>query len=536
MTIKKKDRITSMYFITVMIGAVLILLSFLFYMKSMNSESKISSINPVSVEREADGKENFFFETEQIADGQVDIAFYTNHQFVKVYADGEMIYSLLQDGGILGHTTGSIWNFVQIPYGTKQLEVELTPAYKAVQWQDCTFYQGRDLDVFRYLFRKGLPSCLASILIIIMGVGMMLYWAVVHLKAPVGNGLLCLGGFSTLFGLWSANETDTVTLIFANRIGSYLMAYILLMTMGIPFALFVRDFLRIGDRKIIKAMCSVSIIEFFAVLLLQFANIRDMKETVFLTHGILCIALCYMVGCLIYKIIKHQIDRRVKISLLGMGLLVLATLTDIVGYYFRVGDADFFGRFVFLFFILMVGWEAAASAVATMEKGRKAKAYEELARTDTLTGLYNRNAYMEDTKKLKEYRNVMIVTFDLNNLKECNDHYGHRAGDRYLKEASAMIEKVFEQYGACYRIGGDEFCCVVKKAQKCSIEKCFDKLKEEENRYNSTEIKCPVHIACGYAVYDEQTDKNLEAVRDRSDQMMYQNKKELKRKMNVNVS
>lgn len=150
-----------------------------------------------------------------------------------------------------------------------------------------------------------------------------------------------------------------------------------------------------------------------------------MKETLWLTHMMLCIALFYMIGCLLYKAFRHQIDRHAKISTVGMILLSAATVTDIVLYYRHIGDADLFGRFVFLAFVLMLGYEAAFYAVDTIEKGRKAKVYEELAIHDVLTGLYNRNAYMEDMSQMKSARGKMFVSFDLNNLKECNDEHGH---------------------------------------------------------------------------------------------------------------
>lgn len=65
----------------------------------------------------------------------------------------------------------------------------------------------------------------------------------------------------------------------------------------------------------------------------------------------------------------------------------------------------------------------------------------------------------------------MVVTFDLNNLKNCNDNYGHRVGDAYIINAARIIENTFERYGKCYRIGGDEFCCIIPKGKSVDIER-----------------------------------------------------------------
>lgn len=78
---------------------------------------------------------------------------------------------------------------------------------------------------------------------------------------------------------------------------------------------------------------AINTCEMVFVLGLQFFGICDMKETLWLTHMMLCIALFYMIGCLLYKAFRHQIDRHAKISTVGMILLSAATVTDIVLYY-----------------------------------------------------------------------------------------------------------------------------------------------------------------------------------------------------------
>lgn len=43
---------------------------------------------------------------------------------------------------------------------------------------------------------------------------------------------------------------------------------------------------------------------------------------------------------------------------------------------------------------------------------------------------------MEDMSQMKSARGKMFVSFDLNNLKECNDEHGHVEGDTYLRNAA----------------------------------------------------------------------------------------------------
>lgn len=518
-----------------LVGLVLILLAFRANFAGTDFEG-MDGLRPDQIEQRADGSERFTFGTEAFDGEQKDIIFFSSHQFVEVYADGALIYSRTQTGGIWGRTTGSVWNFAQIPYGAKEIEVELTPAYPIVSHQNCTFYTGREAEAFYAIFSQSVIAFFVSNLIVVLGLGMILYWAIVHKRAEIGSSLLHLGVFSAIFGVWSANETSAMSLIVRDRIAASFMAYMLLMMMGIPFVLFVRDFLSIGDRKLWRVLCAADTLEIVTVLTLQFAGIADFRETLWMTHMLLCISLIYMIGCLIYKIARHQVDRRVKISTGGIVLLTVATLIDIVAYYHHIGDADLFGRFAFLAFVVMLGYEAAYYAVDTIEKGRKAKVYEELAIHDVLTGLYNRNAYMEDMLKIKNASGKMFISFDLNNLKECNDQHGHSAGDTYLKNAARILEKTFDHYGKVYRIGGDEFCCIVEHAAKCPVLFCIEQMRKEEQHYNSDKDHYPIHIACGYAQFDREKDAGFEATRNRSDMMMYEDKSKLKQKMHIKDS
>lgn len=87
-----------------------------------------------------------------------------------------------------------------------------------------------------------------------------------------------------------------------------------------------------------------------------------------------------------------------------------------------------------------------------------------LSYRDTLTGLDNRNRYMELLEAGKEnaLKQVGGIYMDLNGLKRCNDCFGHAAGDALICRAADALNDVFP--GEACRIGGDEFvviCCPV---------------------------------------------------------------------------
>ncbi|MBK6756948.1 MAG: EAL domain-containing protein [Moraxellaceae bacterium] len=90
---------------------------------------------------------------------------------------------------------------------------------------------------------------------------------------------------------------------------------------------------------------------------------------------------------------------------------------------------------------------------------------EQLAHYDSLTGLFNRHAFMDAfTARLNEAKqgaNKLGVLFiDLDNFKLINDTLGHSAGDELLRIVSRRLRSVLRNHDLIGRIGGDEFCLI----------------------------------------------------------------------------
>lgn len=73
---------------------------------------------------------------------------------------------------------------------------------------------------------------------------------------------------------------------------------------------------------------------------------------------------------------------------------------------------------------------------------KKQQAYlEKLSYRDMLTGLYNRNRYIERLEAYKQVQDQQIgaIYIDLNGLKKVNDEQGHRAGDELIVRAAGTL-------------------------------------------------------------------------------------------------
>jgi len=481
---------------------------------------------------EEDGKQYITIDNPAISGSseEADIVFFTSHYYVHVYADGELIYTVDRDLGRLGHTPGNTWNFVRIPFGTKLVEVELQKVYHSMGHEDFTFYIGDELQIYKNLYSRALFLQVVGFAIVLLGLLMIGYGFILNRRSQKNPSMLPLGIFSVVLGLWSCNETNTMVLLYPFRTASSTMAYLLLLLMPIPFLMFTLKFLDIKDKYVWKLICIANAIVFAVTITLQLLGIRDLKESVLGSHVALIITVIYVVVYLIRQYFFGERTRKLKTYIWSMLVIIVSMMVEISLYYTGSGtDVGTFGRFGFLGFVILLGVESAEETNRMLDEARRIEVYKEMATKDWLTGLGSRNAFAMKEEKLINLANVGVFVFDLNNLKQCNDRFGHAAGDRYLRLAAECIHEVFKPYGDCFRIGGDEFCCLVTDWSACPVDEMIQKMREEEKNVNTiSSLPVEIQIACGYAVYDGRLDINLKATRNRADEMMYRNKVEIK--------
>lgn len=205
-----------------------------------------------------------------------------------------------------------------------------------------------------------------------------------------------------------------------------------------------------------------------------------------------------------------------------------------------------FAIVVVLLLAAVLLWELRMLAANRLEEEKKAsRTFRDMANTDPMTGVQNRHAYYEteavinqrleetrhqqqeeDSPRQQEKNNpqkLAVVVCDINGLKYTNDTKGHAAGDRLIKDASAMICAYFPKESV-FRVGGDEFALLLEGEAYDTMEEALRAF----NRKIEANIKeDTVVIAAGYAVL-ESGDRRLHDVFDRADRMMYERKKQLK--------
>lgn len=78
--------------------------------------------------------------------------------------------------------------------------------------------------------------------------------------------------------------------------------------------------------------------------------------------------------------------------------------------------------------------------------------------TDQLTGLGNRGGFAHSLEEIWEQELPVTMAFiDIDNLKHCNDIFGHDEGNRYILQVSLYLKLYMKVDEAAFRLGGDEF-------------------------------------------------------------------------------
>ena len=140
---------------------------------------------------------------------------------------------------------------------------------------------------------------------------------------------------------------------------------------------------------------------------------------------------------------------------------------------------------------------------------------------DALTGLLNQNSYLNRTVEMDRSGGVLVV-FDVDDFKQINDRYGHLQGDLCLAEIAACLKKAYARCGYCYRIGGDEFCVLLKdRAQEAPCAEEF--LRRLEQRREVLPF-LPM-VSFGSAAFSGE---DVVTVKDRADREMYRHKSQRK--------
>lgn len=163
----------------------------------------------------------------------------------------------------------------------------------------------------------------------------------------------------------------------------------------------------------------------------------------------------------------------------------------------------------------------------TLELKTQTKKAEELARTDEMTGIANRRAFLEKGESMIHHSiryktPFTLVIIDIDHFKKINDNYGHEAGDLVLVSLTKEINNAIRDTDFFARIGGEEFVLLfphtISEIALEKSKKLLEKINQLEITYKNTVLKITVSMGvCEFT----KTEDTIYSLLSKADQALY---------------
>lgn len=147
------------------------------------------------------------------------------------------------------------------------------------------------------------------------------------------------------------------------------------------------------------------------------------------------------------------------------------------------------------------------------------------ATQDSMTGLYNKNKFLElinnNTYRDKE---IAVIYWDVNKLKYVNDNFGHSMGDQLITKIAQTIKISIPEDAIAIRYGGDEFIAILSSVTKTEVESIILKWENIVKQIQNN-VEYPISAAVGYSMGHGDS---LKQIVSSADEKMYFNKEQLR--------
>lgn len=154
---------------------------------------------------------------------------------------------------------------------------------------------------------------------------------------------------------------------------------------------------------------------------------------------------------------------------------------------------------------------------------------EQLAATDKLTGLFNRQAFdalLEQTLKdvQREEYPLSIVILDLDNFKSINDQYGHVSGDVVISAVAELLRSKLRQNDIVARWGGEEFMLLLRDCPLDEAARLAEEIRASVAKAEIPLASGALHVTVSAGVSEYYPGETANAFFIRADAALYRAK------------
>lgn len=433
--------------------------------------------------------------------GVICLFFRTKNLKIRLYADDILSFEYgYHQSSSFGKSFGSIENLVDLNISNDTiLRLELSPQDPNAPGTISAPQLGSHDSVILSLFQKKALSILICALLLLIAAGLLIASTVRAIRHLPFASFFALGCGVLLVAVWLATETLLLQFLSDNKAVSYILANLTFLLLPVPFLLLLKQACP-EYSKILSLGEWIQCLYAFFRLICYIFDVLDFNEAEEISHLPLLFNL--ILALIIYWRERH--NRAVKNMLYATIVLCISAAFSLSSYW---SGYSYYPNIVFvgiLLFILVLVLEMTRRAFAMQKKVVRAEFYKRCAYTDWMTELGNRASFEQKLTDLKQ-EPCTIVTFflfDLNNLKETNDSFGHSEGDHLICRLADCLHTAFDSCAKTYRIGGDEFVTVFTGLSRKETSAClsfFHSLLEQNNQQNAV----PLSVAIGCASNSE---------------------------------
>src|SRR5688572_5822209 len=157
---------------------------------------------------------------------------------------------------------------------------------------------------------------------------------------------------------------------------------------------------------------------------------------------------------------------------------------------------------------------------------------ESNALTDSLTGLPNGRALhvrfdQEVSRARRNNRPFQVIMLDLDDFKIVNDSFGHKIGDRMLREVASLIQNQLREYDFLARYAGDEFVALLPDLTVQQVDELRDRIEMVVSSFSlgvaGSQTRARVGISIGASIFGADGE-TLDHLLIAADQAMYRAK------------
>ncbi len=172
-----------------------------------------------------------------------------------------------------------------------------------------------------------------------------------------------------------------------------------------------------------------------------------------------------------------------------------------------------------------------ATAAIALQNAHLFARVQELATTDSLTGVANRRhffdlARLEIERAMRYRRPLSMLMLDADHFKQINDRYGHLAGDEVLRTIAARCRSSLREVDVLGRYGGEEFLVLLPETSSLRAMQVADRLREVvcATPVPTSSGPVAVQVSVGVSSLAAGARGSVETLLDQVDQALYRAK------------